>query len=191
MPTIKLGRLELNCAMASDTSVFRRNIRSILKWTIYALLLLAAYIAGQNPFVLNLFGVRPVLILPVAISVAMFEHEFTGGIFAAAAGILWGISSDTVFGYYAIVLLVLGAAAGLICSYGLSPNLLTALLLSFGASLITGLLDFFFQYVLWGYNGLGRFFLTSMLPTILITAFFILPIYYLVRLINGRLQLPK
>ncbi|SDN57472.1 hypothetical protein [Acetanaerobacterium elongatum] len=177
--------------MASDTSVFRRNIRSILKWTIYALLLLAAYIAGQNPFVLNLFGVRPILILPVAISVAMFEHEFSGAIFAAAAGILWGISSDTVFGYYAIILLVLGAAAGLICSYGLSPNLLTALLLSFGASMITGLLDFFFLYVLWGYNGLSRFFLTSMLPTILVTAFFIIPFYYLVRLINGKLQLPK
>ncbi len=177
--------------MASDTSLLGRNFRTILKWVFYALLLLVAYILGQNHLLFGILGVRPVLILPLAISVAMFEHEFTGGIFAAAAGVLWGCSSDAVFGYYAIILLVLGVAAGLICSYGLSPNLLTSLLLSFGAAFITGLLDFFFFYVLWGYNGLGVFFFTSILPTIVFTAVTVVPFYYIVRHIHLKLQPPK
>ncbi|MFA9380104.1 MAG: hypothetical protein ACERKO_03485 [Acetanaerobacterium sp.] len=177
--------------MASDSSLYRKNLRLVIKWTLYTLVLVLSYIIGQDPHLFSLWGVRPVLIVPVAVCVAMFEHEFSGGVFAVVAGILWGCSSDAVFGYYAILLLVLGVAAGLICSYGLSPNLLTALLLAGGSSLILGLLDFFFFYVLWSYNGLMPFFLTRMLPTIALTALAVIPYYFIIRLIHARLRPPK
>ncbi len=177
--------------MSSESSLFKKNLRLIIKWTLYALVLILSYVLAQNPYLFSLWGLRPLLILPVAVSVAMFEHEFAGGLFAAAAGILWGCSADAVFGYYAILLLVVGVAAGLICSYGMSPTLLTSLLLTGGAALLIGLLDFFFFYVLWSYTELGRFFITRLLPTILLTTVSVIPYFYIVRFIHNKLRPPK
>ncbi len=177
--------------MASDNSIFKKRLRLTIKWFLYTLVLVAAHVVGQNADLFEFSGVRPVLILPVAICVAMFEHEFPGGLFAAAAGILWGLSSDAVFGYYAILLLVLGVTAGLICSYVLRPTLLTSLLLCGLGSLFVALFDFFFFYVIWSYDGLMMFFTACMLPTVAITAVSVVPCFLVVRFISRKLQPPK
>ncbi len=177
--------------MASESSLFKKNLRLCIKWVLYALVLILSYVLGQDPHLFSFGGLRPVLVLPVAVCVAMFEHEFSGGIFAAAAGILWGCSSDVTFGYYAIILLVIGVAAGLICSYGMKPGLFTALLLVAAAAVLVGLLDFLFFYMLWSYSELGRFFFTRLLPTIGLTTVSMIPYFYLVRLIHNKLRPPK
>lgn len=177
--------------MSSESSLFKKRLRLVIKWVLYALVLVLSYVLGQTPRLFELFDLRPVLVLPLAVCVAMFEHEFAGGIFAAVAGILWGCSADAVFGYYAILLLVAGVAAGLICSYGMSPTVVTALLLAAGTALFVGLMDFFFFYVLWDYSKLSVFLLRRMLPTVLLTTASVIPYYYTVRLIHRRLLPPK
>ncbi len=177
--------------MSSESSLFKKNLRLVFKWTLYTAVLLLSYTLGQNPYLFAVWGLRPVLIIPVAVCVAMFEHEFSGGVFAAVAGILWGCSSDAVFGYYAILLLVVGVTTGLICSYAMSPTLFTSLLLAGGFSLIIGLLDFFFFYVLWDYSELLQFLVTRILPTIGLTAISVVPYYYITRLIHNKLRPPK
>ncbi len=177
--------------MSSESSLFKKRLRLVFKWTLYTVVLLLSYMLGQNPYLFSLWGLRPVLILPVAVCVAMFEHEFSGGVFAVVAGILWGCSADAVFGYYAILLLVVGVATGLICSYGMSPTLFTSLLLAGGFALLIGLLDFFFFYVLWDYSELWQFLISRMLPTVGLTTLSVVPYFYITRLIHKKLRPPK
>ena len=177
--------------MASESSKLKKNLRAVVKWFIYSLLLIILFVISQTPNVLSFFGVRAVLILPLTLLVAIFEGEFAGGIYAACAGMLWGCSADMVFGYYSIILLVLAVACALIAQYGLSVSLFSSLLLSAGSAVILFLLDFFFQYAIWGYSGLSALFVRSVLPTATVTILFTIPLYFVVKFVSTRLQEPK
>ena len=52
-----------------------RNARAALKWVCYTLVLLLLFGLQSSPGLLSIGGVKPVLIIPAAISVALFENE--------------------------------------------------------------------------------------------------------------------
>lgn len=171
-----------------DGSITRQRLSSAIKWLIYSGALFVLFIIQQTPHVLEFFGIKGVLVLSMAIVVAVFEGPFGGGIYGACAGVLWDCASDSFFGYYAILLMTLGVAAGLIASHRLKPGLITSVSLSAAGAFIIGFLDFFFYYAIWSYSGLWGFFATKILPAVFLTAVYSVGYFYLVRFVHRKFK---
>lgn len=138
-----------NQTKLNEKNPMRRISGRYLKWTAYGLLLLGAAILQMAPRVFpSIFGARPLLLVPVIISIAMFEGPIGGAAAGIAGGLLWDLYADRLFGFSALFLMAIGCACGLLVRLLIRNNLLSAMLLFAGGLLVQGLTDWFFNYVL-------------------------------------------
>lgn len=133
---------------------------------------------GMFPVV---FGVLPKLVITVVICVAMFEKDLAGAIFGLAGGLLLDLSSMQLPGFNAIILLIMGCAAGLIVSNLLKNTFSSAILLCGGAVLIYDIIYWLIFYVFRGIDHSLYYFARYMLPNVLYTLILLIPIYFIMR----------
>ncbi len=148
-----------------------------VKYCSYVLILLALYVLQTTPGFLSVFGIKPNLVIPAVVCIAMVEGEFVGGLLGALGGMLLDLGAFSVFGFYSIQLLVICVAIGLLVIYLMKNNLLSAAILCGGTALFLGITQFFFLYALWGYEDVFRLYLTKILPTGVYTTVFT-PLFY-------------
>lgn len=153
----------------------------VLKYALMVLLLWALYILQTTPRLFSIYGVKPILVVPAAVCMAMFDGEMVGGIMGGLAGLLCDLGSFTIFGFNGIIVLACCATIGLLTIYLTQLRLMNALLLGFGTLLIRGVLEYFFYFQIWNLDGRSQVFLASTLPTVLYSAITIIPLYFLVR----------
>lgn len=149
------------------------------KYVLYAFLLLLLYVLQNTPLLFELSSLKPILLLPAVICIALWEGEFAGGLFGAFAGLLSDLSATPIFGFYAIFYLLIGTAVGLCVIYLMRSNLVNFLIFTLIALLLTGFLNFFFCYLIWNYENVWRVFFRQILPTALYS-FFTAPFLYLI-----------
>lgn len=164
-----------------------RNRISILRWTLWVLLLLAALILQAS--VCNripIFGVTP-LLLPVAVAcVAMMGSAESGAILGLAGGLLACLCGDSR-AFVIPAMTLAGALAGGLCSLYFTRSLLPALLMAAIALLLCELPACLLQCYL------GRAPLSALwrvlLPELLYSLLYTFPLYWLSRRIRllGRL----
>ena len=153
------------------------------KWTLvqkhltYTLLLMGLYVLQATPGFLMVLGIKPLLVLPAVVCIAMQEGEYLGGIYGMVGGMFCDLSSFTYFGFNALLFLLMGVGIGLLVEYLLNNSAINALLLTLGAMVIKGLVEFFFMYGIWGYEGAGLIYLNKMIPTLIYSALFV-PLWY-------------
>ena len=164
-----------------------KNARAALKWVCYSLLLLLCFGLQSSPALLRIGDIKPVLIIPAAISVALFENEAGSGAFGLAAGLLWDFSSGRLFGFYGMALMICCVCVSLLSMYFMKVNLANAVLLSAGAGFLLSLWNFVFYYLIWGYGSTAISFGRLML-ILIYTVALAGPVYLLVRLIAVRLN---
>ncbi len=142
-----------------------------LKWLAYGLELFLVYIIQCTPNLLPSFlGVKPLLLVVFAISIAMFEGDGPAIWIGLAAGLLMDLQSGNMgFGFNAIVLMVICFACGTLVVYLMRNNIITAIVLALAGMLIMGLLRWFFFYVIPGEPKLGYYLYAVMLPQIVYT----------------------
>lgn len=166
-----------------------KNLRTkIIKYTLYFLLLFFAYIIQSTPGLLDFYGAKAMLVIPVCVCVAVCEGEFAGGIFGFLAGLFCDSSATTVFGFNAFILTVVCAVIGLAAIYLFRRSPINVMLVGFCAVFARAFSEFFFSYVLFGYSGLERFFYWELMPETVFTSLFVLPYYFLIRYIHTRLE---
>lgn len=137
--------------MLTENPPMRRLGARYLSWTAYGLWLLAVFLLQMTPRLLPAIGgVRPLPLIPLVVCVAMFVGPVGGGAIGVATGLLWDLFSDRLFGFTALLLLVIGCACGLLVRLLIRNNLLSAMLLMTVVVLIHGLTDWFLCYALWG-----------------------------------------
>lgn len=136
----------------------------ITKNVIYTLLVLIAYILQETPLFLEIKGICPMLVISVITAISMMEGELSGGLFGLLGGILCDTAAFHIFGVASMFFLVLGCGCGLLVIYLIQANWRTAFLLSFGFSLIYGLISHYLIYGLWGYEGSAMLLLAQTLP---------------------------
>ena len=162
--------------------------RKIIKFSTYALIIYVLYILQSTPGFLEICGTAPILVLPACICLAVYEGEFAAGIFGFFAGVLCDCAAETVFGFNALFCMLLCVGAGLVFIYVLRRSVLNVMLISLFAIFTRSLLEFFFTFVIYDYQGLAQFFYTVIAPQAVWTAVFSLPLCLLFRYLHSRFE---
>jgi len=171
----------------------RARILAFNKYFIYALLLLFLYVLQTTPRLFEIYGVKPMLVIPAAIAMAMHEGELAGGIYGAFAGLLCDMGGFGLFGFNGIVFLVTGAIAGLLVAYMMKCSATNCVLFVFVAMLARGSIYYMFAFGIWNHEYAWRIYLYQILPMVVYTAISAIPIFIIYRFIhmgfNRRAQL--
>ncbi len=149
----------------------------VLKYTLYALILLLLYVLQSTPGLFAIGGVKPNLLIPAVVMIAMREGEFIGGIYGAFAGLFCDLGMLVLFGFNGIIFLVCAVAVGLLCIYLVRKTLLNAVWLTAAVAALQQLLYYFFSYGIWNYENTQILLLHRIIPSILYTAA-LAPLYY-------------
>lgn len=137
------------------------------KYTVYVLIMAALYVLQSTPGLLAVSGIKPNLVIPAAVAIAVCEGEFIGGVFGTLAGILCDYGAPSLFGFNAMILLVCCVAVGLLTIYLLRPTVVNFMILLAASLLIRGLLDYLLNFYMWGYENVQLLLTGQVLPGIL------------------------
>ena len=149
--------------------MIRETKLRIQKMSLYGGALLILYVLQTTPNFLTFWGAKPLLVLPLVVSIAMMEGELVGGLFGLAAGILCDTSGITIFGINSLIYMAACVGIGLLVIYYMQPSRLNSLIFTGFVLVFRQLFEFFFYYVMWGYEDISMILLRHMLPMILLT----------------------
>ncbi len=157
-----------------------------ISWLLYGLSTLLILLLQTAPrFFPSLLGVRPAPLIGFVICVAILGGTRTGVTVGVLAGLLCGIYSHHLFGFDALVFMLLGLIAGLLVEWFLRANFYTALLLCAGGILSYSLLEWLFCYAVLGRVDLAAILFKFILPSGLYT-FALTPLVYWFSLVLAR-----
>ena len=163
-----------------------RNM-SWVKWAVYAAcFILVAVLQFVRSFP-QIFHVTPLFLIPAVITVAMFEGEMAGAVYGVFAGLLWDASAGRIFGFNGFFLMIVGLSAGLLVTYVFRNTMVSSVLLTGGFTLLLEILTWFFFYYITGLGRFAFFFPQVILPTVLYTLPFAIPLFYGARQVNRKL----
>ncbi len=158
-----------------------------VKWIVYILYFLLLFTLQQTPGALPVvMGVRPSLLLPAVVCVALYDQELFGAVFGVIAGVLWDLNSiNRPFGYSALLLMAIGCLCGLLVTFFMRNNFFTALLLTIPAiAVYEGLTWFIFTFLMGEPNSVGIL-LDYTLPRA-VYSLAVMPILYAIQFLLHR-----
>lgn len=157
------------------------RIQTYTPWVIYGVtvLLIAAMQMSPRFFPVIAFA-RPTPLILFTVCVAMLEGPAIGSVMGMMAGLLWNLYSDRIFGYYGLMLMLIGLAVSLLVQWWLRANFLSAMLLCVSGVLLYTLVDWLICYVLFMHQEMGAVLLRVYLPNALYTVLLSPLMYYFV-----------
>ena len=156
---------------------YGNNKQKYIRFGLYALIIGVVALVQNSPYVLpEIFGARALILLPLVVSIAMFEREIAAAVFGAVAGILWDICS-VKDGFNSIVLLLICAVCSLLIIRLMRNNILTALVLGAGSIVSYTIIYLIFNLFFSGAGASISQIFTFYLPTGIYTLAFI-PVFY-------------
>lgn len=150
-----------------------------LRYIAYTVEIILVYVLSGIPgFLPSISGTKPVLLLAVALTIAVFENEITAMLFGLVCGALCDIGVGDRIGYYAIALTILCFFFGYCTSNFFVTNFANAM--AMGGIAVFALLCLYFLFFCVGTNtpSAGTHFLRHYLVRIIYTAVF-LPLFFL------------
>ena len=161
-------------------------LRVFLRWLSYAAALLLFYMFETNPLIR---GFCPLLIIPLATAVAMYEGDLAAGVFGTFCGLMLDMASGvTITGFSALWLLCLCPAISLLSRFWVKVNMLSHLVMNAIAACVMAFLDMIFVHWVWEGAQSAISFRLSVLPAYGGAILFSIPVYFLVRFINKKLR---
>ena len=166
----------------------RTKVLLTAKYAGYGLLLLILYVLQTTPGLFELFGAKPMLVVPAAMAIAMHEGEFAGGLYGAFAGLLCDMSGSMLFGFNGLFIALFCIAGGLLVIYLMHCNVWNATFYVTLAMLARGGVEFLFGYGMWGYADVWRVFAYRTLPVAVYTSLITPLLFWVIRKIHGKTQ---
>ncbi len=165
------------------------NKPKYIRWAIWgALMVISVLLQNSVGGLLEFFGARVFICLPVCVAIAMFEREVPAAIFGAFAGALWDVASG-VDGFNTIILMALSAVCSLLISHLMRNNLITALVL--GAGSVTVYEIIYIAVRFWGAGSPVRQIFTFYLPSLVITVVVVPVCYFIVKAIYNSYKIAE
>lgn len=147
-------------------SKFQRNTAKIV---VYGLMTLLCYILQTVPKLLEIGGIKPLWLFPLAVCISIFEGvDFATGI-SIFCGLLWDMASGRTFGFSAIMLLVICVTVSLLIMYLIRATFTNAMLFILAALITYFIFDIIFFYAIWNYPGVLKVIKNHVIPICIYT----------------------
>jgi rod shape-determining protein MreD len=127
----------------------------------------------------EVFGIRPLLLIPIAVSIAILENEIMGLFFGSFIGLLMDIGYGHIIGFNVIIMGVLCYFIGVLCVNFIKMNIFTSIILTAASIFIAVTLRFLVFYVLKGVDGVLHSYTYYYIPIMIYTFAFTPIAYYL------------
>ena len=125
----------------------------VIRYFAYSLEIIIFYILEQTPNLIpSVYGIKPILIIPIIFMIALFEGEKAGLVFGFFIGLLLDVGFSWNIGFYSIMMSVCGYIIGLIARRVVKSNLSTAMIISAVSTFFIYSFHFVFFYLINGYG---------------------------------------
>ena len=156
------------------------NFRKILRYSAYAIEIIFIFVLQTTPYFLpEMFGEKAVLLVPLAVSMAVFEDDIPAVILGALCGIFADFSYSGTIGFFSIFLVIISYITSRLMTDYIRTNIISVMTLGTVGIILVLTAHFLFYCVFAGYTGLWTIFSGHYLIRILYTITFI-PIFYLI-----------
>jgi hypothetical protein len=159
------------------------NKRDFLRWLCYFGITLFFYMLMTGGFFPRW---QPLLIIPLAIAVAMFEREVGSALFGAFCGLMIDTACGNLFGMSSIWLMPCTLAVSLLVMNLIQPNFINHLWMVTVTCIIMAFMEFFFKYFIWDEPNSDIVLVVYIIPSYLAAIILSPAVYYLTRLISSR-----
>lgn len=144
---------------------------------IFALLIiLCAVLQNTDGYFPTVFGAHFFILIPLCVTIAVFEGEVWGAVFGIFAGALWDVVRGTGDGTNTLFLFIVCAVCGLLVHHLMQTNFVTAFALSAVSCFLFSLLYAMFFISAKGIEGtaylLARYYLPSAVISSALTVIF-------------------
>ena len=140
---------------------------------------------------LQIFGVKPNLLLVFVVCVALLGGSIEGGMVGLLCGVIADVVGHGAFGINSLAYLYVGVVVGYLCINFFRGGAIVAIGFVFGTSIVCGLLYYAFTYLMWGDTNLFLVLLRRIIPETIYNTAITLPIYFLFKRIDFRLGVRK
>lgn len=163
--------------------------RSFFRYFAYTLEILVFYVLQGTPnLVPEIFGSKPLFLIPIALTIAARERVVPSLIFGAVCGALTDIGSSGSVGFFAITLTLVCFAEVSIYENYLVPSFLTVSIISvISVPCIIGMYFLFFRFFA-GIEECGYLFVHHYISRIVYTLLMTIPFYYINRFLYRHLN---
>ena len=163
----------------------KMKIRIFLRWFFYALSLVLLY----SLMSCGVFGTwQPFFIISLAIGVAIHEHEFSSSIFGIFCGFMLDIAMNTLFGFFAVVMMPFCFLVSLLARNLIRVNFVNHLISTVITTLFSFSMFYLFNYVIWNISNREIVISAVLLPSFIATVLTAPLMYFLSRLIWRKLS---
>lgn len=163
--------------------------RNFLRYLAYSLEIIILFALQSTPALLpEIFGSKPCLLLPVALTVAVFESETAAMIFGFVCGMLTDIGFSGKIGFYTVALTLLCFVIGYCARNFFVTNLLNASIIGIASITVLLIIHFWVYICLARIDNAGIYFVKHYISRILYTGAFYVPLYFLSRLLCSALK---
>ncbi|MCM1166263.1 MAG: hypothetical protein NC299_01245 [Lachnospiraceae bacterium] len=166
----------------------RAMLRGAARWGLYAAALLVFYLFECNPLIR---GYCPLLLIPLATAVAMYEGDLAAGVFGVFCGLMLDIANGvTVAGFSSLWLLCACPLISLMSRFWIKVTFISHFIVNAAVSVIMAAMDFLFLHCMWEGADSVISFTGVILPSYGGAVFYSIPVYFLITLIVNKLR-PK
>ncbi len=178
--------------MKTKQSSGRLRWSNVIPWILYGSIALLLALLQMSPrgFPVVAYA-RPEPLLLFTVCVAMLEGPTIGSVMGVVSGLLWNLYSPRLFGYYGLILMLIGVTVSLLVQWLLRANFLSAMLLCTGAVVVYTLLDWLLCYVLFMHDETVAVLIKVYLPNALYTVLLAPLMYWLILWIARLLRRKK
>ncbi len=168
---------------------WKENRPRIMRRACFFLVVIAVGILQISDVLPTFFGVRFLPLLPLTVVLGMFERETYGLYYGLLAGIIWDMNISSVDGFNAFFFALVGFTCGLLMTYLMMNNLITASILCVSWSLIYFLVSWIIFVAAKGVDGSFYVLVSSYLPAALLNIITLPLYYYTVRAVMKKFKL--
>lgn len=166
--------------MQFTENLSKAKLNLYIRRIVFVILILFVSMLQNTPHMFpTIFGAHAFLLIPLIVSIAMFERDLASTLMGIFAGALWDVYASWGDGFNAIYLMVVATIVGLLINYLMRNNLSTAMLLSGVSIVLYAILHWFIFIVCRGIEGGAKLLFTFYLPSAVYTFLFV-PIFYIV-----------
>ena len=153
--------------------------RSFFRYLAYALEIIILFVLQNTPNLMpEIFGSKPLLLLPAAFAIAAFEDTVPAVVFGAVCGVLTDIGSGAI-GYFGVMLTLLCFVQTELFRKYFVTSLRTTLVFSFAAITLVVCLYFLLFRLLAGIDSALYLFVHHYISRVLYTFAFTVVLYFL------------